>query len=114
MSLLGTWAYRSRRLRRGGSGRLPKHRQGARRCCGRCRATTATRTSCTFRHTLISEIEKRVEDIWSDIQYSPAQITKLRQAVMRDLENVCRLSEDERQRQEKRLIKLAKQRAKAK
>jgi len=79
-----------------------------------CLGRQKKRTSCTLRHTLISEIETRVEAIWSDIQYSPAQITRLRQAVMRDLETVCRLSQDERQRQEKRLTKLAKQRAKAK
>jgi site-specific DNA recombinase len=78
-------------------------------CLGRQKKRT-----CTLRHTLISEIETRVEDLWRDIQYSPDQIDRLHQAVMRDLESVCRLSEDERQRQEKRLTKLAKQRAKAK
>jgi site-specific DNA recombinase len=79
-----------------------------------CLGRQNRRTACTFRHVLISTIERKVEDRWANVQLTAVQITALRVWVMSQLDTICKADREEQQRQEQRLARLAKQRAKAK
>ncbi len=79
-----------------------------------CLGRQGKRAVCSFRYVLMATVEARVEEQWQAVQLTPTQISGLRKTVLRDLGEVTKLSAEERSRQEKRLARLAKQRAKAK